>query len=88
MCTCYNFHPFVAREASTAFAGELGFGACTLRPQPSIIRFTVSSGRKMLQAAAAGGYAGVTPPIVQTAAAVNLDESDACTALALTSKSK
>ena len=52
------------------------------------MRFTVSSGRKMLQAAAAGGYAGVIPPIIQTAAAVNLDESDACTALALTSKSK
>ena len=66
----------------------LGFGGCTLRPQSNIMRFTVSSGRKMLQAAAAGGYAGVIPPIIQTAAAVNLDESDACTALALTSKSK
>ena len=34
----------------------LGFGGCTLRPQPDIMRFTVSSGRKMLQAVAAGGY--------------------------------
>ena len=30
-----------------------------MRPQHDITRFTVSSGRKMLQAAAAGGYVGV-----------------------------